>query len=94
MPPLYEEGSLLEKIIMINLAILVVFMVVRAACTWVVFGPTQAILSLPRLVWANVINFMACIRALKQFIIARMRGQKRIAWEKTEHSAHPEVTPP
>jgi len=94
MPPLYEEGSLLEKIIMINLAILVVFMFVRAACTWVVFGPTQAILSLPRLIWANVINFMACIRALKQFTIARMRGQKRIAWEKTEHSAHPEVTPP
>ena len=88
MPPLYESGSLLHNLILLNLTILVAFMLVRALCTLVIFGPVHALLSFPRLVWGNFINFIATLRAIHQFVEARRKGERRIPWEKTAHSSH------
>ncbi len=89
LPPLYERGSTLHQLIALNIAILSIFMVVRALCTLQVFGPLHALMSFPRLVWANFINFVATVRALRQYFDARRRGTKRIPWEKTAHSLDP-----
>lgn len=89
LPPLYEHGSFLHQLIAANVAILVIFMIVRALCTLQAFGPLHALMSFPRLVWANFINFVATVRALRQFFNARRKGIKRIPWEKTTHALDP-----
>jgi hypothetical protein len=44
----------------------------------------QGFLAAPRMVWGNVINAFATIRAAKQFFNAERKGTK-IAWDKTKH---------
>jgi adsorption protein B len=89
LPALFEQGSLLHQLIILNVIMLMIFMVVRAMCTYQAFGPAHALMSFPRLVWANFINFVATVRALRQFFDARRKGVKRIPWEKTAHSLDP-----
>lgn len=81
----YEAGSWLETIIISNLALLGFFMLVRASCTYFAYGPLHAVLSAPRAVWGNLINFLATLRAMKQYLEARRKGIKNIPWEKTSH---------
>jgi bacteriophage N4 adsorption protein B len=45
----------------------------------------QALLSVPRLLVLNVINFFATVVAAKQFLVAERTG-KKIAWDKTSHA--------
>ena len=47
-------------------------------------GYRQAMLSLPRLVWGNFINFASTIRAIYLFLRFVLFG-KHIAWDKTDH---------
>jgi adsorption protein B len=47
-------------------------------------GVAQGLLSIPRLVVNNFINFFAACRAWRLFIIATMTGQA-ISWDKTNH---------
>lgn len=44
----------------------------------------QALLLLPRLLWANVINFAATMRAFRLYARYLLTG-KVIAWDKTDH---------
>jgi adsorption protein B len=82
---IYEAGSWLETIIISNLILLGFFMLVRASCTYFAYGPLHAVLSAPRAVWGNLINFLATLRAMKQYLEARRKGIKNIPWEKTSH---------
>ena len=72
---------------MLNMLLMALQLVVRFACTSAIYGPVQGLLSVPRAVWGNLINFLATARALVQFIRARHRGEKSIPWDKTEHQA-------
>ena len=49
-----------------------------------IYGWEHALLSLPRLVVANFVNFAAVIRAWKLFLVHLM-FQTRITWDKTAH---------
>lgn len=49
-----------------------------------IYGWEHAILSVPRMVIGNVINFMAASRAWKLFISSLITG-KRLVWDKTMH---------
>ena len=51
-----------------------------------------AMLSIPRLVVGNVINFAAAVRAMGQALSYGLRG-RRIPWEKTDH-VYPAVHDP
>ena len=57
----------------------------RAACIIRVSSLKQAVLSMPRIVWGNVINFSAVVRATATFTRARLTGRK-IVWAKTAHA--------
>lgn len=48
------------------------------------YGITQALVSPLRLLWGNLINFLANIRAIKQ-VIKQGGNPKHVAWDKTEH---------
>ncbi|WP_232313049.1 glycosyl transferase family protein [Enterovibrio coralii] len=47
------------------------------------YGLFQGLMSLPRVVWGNVINFAANMRAVKQVIA--QGDPRRVAWDKTTH---------
>jgi adsorption protein B len=49
------------------------------------FGPFQGLLSLPRILVGNFVNFAATIRAWRLFILHLITG-RRLAWDKTVHS--------
>ena len=53
------------------------------------YGLTQGLLSVLRLFWGNLINFMANWRALKQ--VLQHGDPRRVAWDKTTHD-FPSVT--
>lgn len=48
------------------------------------YGVVQALVSPIRLLWGNLINFLANLRAIKQ-VIEQGGNPKRVAWDKTEH---------
>ena len=56
----------------------------RSASVYRVYGAGQALLCIPRLVWSNVINFVASVRAIKSYVGYLVTGQS-LAWEKTDH---------
>jgi adsorption protein B len=48
------------------------------------YGVFQALVSPIRLIWGNLINFLANLRAIRQ-VIEQGGNPKRVAWDKTEH---------
>jgi adsorption protein B len=83
-PPLLEEGSLLWYVVIANAALLAERVMVRAYCVFRVYGWQQAVLSVPRMPWSNLINFGATCRAIRLYVRSLLTG-KPIAWDKTTH---------
>jgi adsorption protein B len=48
------------------------------------YGIIQALISPLRLLWSNLINFLATWRAIRQ-VLDQGGNSKRVAWDKTEH---------
>lgn len=82
----FAGDLLLQKVMLVNLVLLASFLSVRAACTFMAYGPVHAVMSVPRVVWGNFVNFVATVRAMRQYFFARRQGIKHIPWEKTDHA--------
>jgi adsorption protein B len=83
-PPLVEPGSWLWNVMIVNGLLLLLRLQQRAYCVYKLYDWRQALLSAPRMVWGNVINFFATCRAIRLY--ARyLRTGKLIAWDKTSH---------
>ena len=52
--------------------------------TYKVYGIKGALLSFPRIVWGNIINFFAMFKAIRQFFKNKKEG-RIISWDKTTH---------
>ena len=83
-PAILEKGSWLWYLILINIVFLVARIFQRAYCVQRLYGWQQAFLSFPRMIWGNVINFLATCRAIKLYVSYLLTG-KSIAWDKTDH---------
>ena len=83
-PPLVEQGTTLELLVLINLGFLANRLFHRAYFVGRIYGWEQALLSLPRMVWGNLINFFACLRAIRLFV-THVRTGKSMTWDKTAH---------
>ena len=83
-PPILEKNSWLWYLILINIIFLVARIFQRAYCVQRIYGWQQAFLSFPRMIWGNVINFLATCRAIKLYVHYLVTG-KSIAWDKTDH---------
>ncbi len=79
-----SSNGFLANLLRINGGLLIWRLLMRALCVWRTAGRVQAILSLPRAVLANLINFLAAWRALRLFIKHKRSG-KAVAWDKTQH---------
>lgn len=80
-----QGSSLLLNLMSINLVFLINRIGHRVYFVGKLYGWEQSLLSLPRLVVNNFINFVATVRAWKMFVSHLLTGQ-RIAWDKTDHA--------
>ncbi|NIE74726.1 phage adsorption protein NrfB [Pantoea sp. Ap-967] len=55
------------------------------------YGIFEGLLSAPRMMWSNFVNFFANLRALRQ--VMEMGDSRRVAWDKTTHE-FPALTSP
>lgn len=67
----------------INAVLMVNRILQRVIFVTIYYGLFQGLLSVPRLLWGNLINFMANWRALKQ--VLQQGDPRRVAWDKTTH---------
>ncbi len=84
-PPLLERDTWVWYLILVNALFLVLRAFQRAYCVYQLYDWKQALLSLPRMIWGNVINFMATSRAIRLYIRYLVTG-KLITWDKTAHA--------
>jgi adsorption protein B len=83
-PSLVEPGTWLYGLLIANAVLLALRVLQRAYCVWRLYDARQALLSVPRAVWGNLINFLATVRAIRRYLHALRTGEK-ITWDKTQH---------
>jgi len=84
MPPLFESGSLLWKLVLVDTALLCYRLGQKVYHVSEVYGWKQGLFSIPRYPVANFINMGATFWAT--FVYARHRLLKQpLAWAKTKH---------
>lgn len=84
-PPVVGAGTALHHLMLANLGLLLWQVGIRAWYVARTYGIGQAALSPPRLIWANVINFFATMRAIRIYIRHLATGAP-VAWDKTDHT--------
>ncbi len=80
---IFSGSELLVLLLWANFFLMLNRMFQRAYFVTIYYGIEQGLLSVPRLVWGNIINFMANWRALMQVI--QLGDPRRVAWDKTTH---------
>lgn len=83
-PPLVARGSWIWYLIWVDTAFMAVRMGERCFCVYRFYDLPQALLSIPRFFWGNIINFVAGTRALYLYGKYLVTG-KFIPWDKTNH---------
>jgi adsorption protein B len=86
---IFTGGPWLVTLLWCNFALMVNRILQRVIFVTVYYGLPQGLLSILRLFWGNMINFMANWRALRQVI--QHGDPRRVAWDKTTHD-FPSVT--
>ena len=80
---IFEGDPLLTGLLLVNLGLMVNRMVQRIIFVSSYYGLIEGFLSVPRLLWGNLINFMANWRAVRQVLATG--DSRRVAWDKTSH---------
>jgi adsorption protein B len=83
-PPVLERDTWMWDLTIVNAGLLAWRVFHRAFCVQRLYGWGQAFLSIPRMVWGNLINFAATGRAVRLYL-RFLRTGKLIAWDKTTH---------
>lgn len=84
MRPLLPDHRWIDAAMTLCLVLMLNRIAQRLIATTRIYGFKQGLLSVPRLLWGNVINVTVTFRATRQFLTAEWRGLK-IAWDKTQH---------
>lgn len=83
--PNVVPNAFIYWLLIVNFYIMCVQLIVRAICTYKIYGVMHGLLSIPRAVWGNFINFAATLRAMTQYFRARREKREKIPWDKTEY---------
>ncbi len=83
-PTVFQAGSWPMAVALFTTAALAMRVVQRVYFVNRLYGWEHAVMSVPRMVVGNVVNFMAAARAWKIFLAYLLFG-KRMAWDKTMH---------
>ena len=79
-----RQGSWIWYVIWVDTAFMMVRICERCFCVYRFYDLPQALLSIPRFFWGNIINFAAGSRALYLYGKYLVTG-KFIPWDKTSH---------
>ncbi|MBN9324889.1 MAG: phage adsorption protein NrfB, partial [Delftia acidovorans] len=94
-PSILEGSQLLVVLLFLNGLMLLNRLFQRFWFVTRFYGIFEGLLSAPRMMWSNFVNFFANLRALKQ--VMEMGDSRRVAWDKTTHEfpalAGPQRTP-
>jgi len=82
-PSILDGNPIFLAVLGVNLLLLSNRVLQRFYFVLSYYGLAQACLSIPRVLWANVINFTATARALIN--VVRAGDARRVAWDKTQH---------
>ncbi len=80
---IFEGDALLVALLLANLALMLNRMAQRMFFVTRYYGLFQGLLSVPRIFWGNLVNFLANWRAIRQII--EQGSPRRVAWDKTTH---------
>ena len=84
-PPVFANSSFMMFVLTFNFVALVLRIVQRYYFVARIYGWQQGLLSLPRMVVGNAVNFMATMRAWKLFLSSLIFNTK-VTWDKTTHA--------
>lgn len=82
--PLFEQGSLLWRIVLIDTVLLGYRVAQKVGCVADVYGPRQGIMAIPRYPVASAVNLGATARAAWLYGAHRIFNRP-LAWSKTRH---------
>jgi len=82
-PSILSDSALLSTLLWLNGFLLVNRLFQRGWFVTRYYGIFQGLLSAPRMMWSNFVNFFANVRALRQ--VLEMGDSRRVAWDKTTH---------
>ena len=82
-PSILGDSALLSTLLWLNGFLLLNRLFQRAWFVTRYYGIFQGLLSAPRMMWSNFVNFFANVRALRQ--VLEMGDSRRVAWDKTTH---------
>jgi len=80
---IFEGDALLTWLLIVNFGLMSNRVVQRIFFVSSYYGLIEGLLSVPRLLWGNIINFMANWRAVRQVLATG--DSRRVAWDKTSH---------
>ncbi|RYX94165.1 MAG: glycosyl transferase family protein [Comamonadaceae bacterium] len=83
-PSMFQENSLWRALIYANAVSLAIRCAHRIYFTTILYGWEHGLMSLPRMIVSNFVNFMAVARAWRLFLGYLFLGRK-LAWDKTMH---------
>lgn len=83
-PPLFTVDSLLAKIAILCTCLLFYRIVQKMVSVFMIYSMKQAVLSIPRLIISNVINFLATMRAVRMYVANKLFDTPMV-WLKTAH---------
>lgn len=83
LPQVFTGEDWLVVLLAINFWLIANRMVQRIVFVSAEYGVVQGLLSVPRLAWGNLINFLATWRAIRQ--VLRAGDAYRVRWDKTRH---------
>ncbi len=78
-----SDSWLLSNLLWLNGLLLLNRLFQRAWFVTRFYGIGEGLLSAPRMMWSNFVNFFANLRALRQ--VMEMGDSRRVAWDKTTH---------
>lgn len=82
-PSLLGDNRLLAGLLWLNGLLLLNRLFQRGWFVTRYYGIGEGLLSAPRMMWSNFVNFFANLRALRQ--VLEMGDSRRVAWDKTTH---------
>lgn len=82
-PSILDDSALLASLLWLNGLMLINRLFQRGWFVTRFYGLGEGLLSAPRMVWSNFVNFFANLRALRQ--VMEMGDSRRVAWDKTTH---------
>lgn len=83
-PTPFETNGFIKYLLLANGAALAWRIAHRCYFTTVLYGWQHGLLSIPRMVVGNFVNFMAASRAWRMFLVGKVMNRK-LVWDKTMH---------